>query len=90
VGSSPPCVGSLQVGWSKGEEERREKEREGERRRERKEEERKGWGRNKKVKRKRGRMWGKKIVSSPLAMDPRSTTRPRLLAPSTALLRCRW
>jgi hypothetical protein len=37
-GLQPPCAGSLQVGWSKGEEERRgEREREGERRRERKE-----------------------------------------------------
>jgi hypothetical protein len=48
-----PCAGSLQVGGSKREEERRgERERKGERR-ERKEEEGKGRRRNKKVKRKR-------------------------------------
>jgi hypothetical protein len=54
---SSPCVVSLQVGGSKGEEERRgERERKGERRRESKEDAGKGRGRNKKVKRKKGRI----------------------------------
>jgi hypothetical protein len=47
-GLQPPCANSLQVGGSKGEEERR-----GERERKGKE---KGRGRNKKVKRKRERI----------------------------------
>jgi hypothetical protein len=49
-GLQPPCAGSLQVGGSKGEEERRE------RGRERKEEEGKGRRRNTKVKKKTERI----------------------------------
>jgi hypothetical protein len=61
---APPCAGSIQLGGSKGEEERRGgRERKGEGRRERKEEEGKGRGRKKKVKRKRERIWQKKIVN---------------------------